>query len=50
MLIQALQLGLYGLAGVFGSLVILFMALKITVKLFPYKDENESQGSSENNG
>ena len=39
MLSQALQLAIYGLAGVFISLGILFAALKIMVKIFPDKND-----------
>jgi Na+-transporting methylmalonyl-CoA/oxaloacetate decarboxylase gamma subunit len=36
---QSLQLMLYGLAGVFSSLAILYIFIKIIVKVFPHKDK-----------
>ncbi|MCL2693683.1 MAG: hypothetical protein FWE60_01095 [Oscillospiraceae bacterium] len=40
---QALQLGIYGLAGVFGALMVLFIVLKVTVRLFSHKKEEGSK-------
>ena len=40
MLMLALQLMLYGLAGVFAALAILYITLKIMVKVFPAPAED----------
>jgi len=40
-ILQSLQLMLYGLAGVFASLAILWGTVKIVSVLFPYKEEQE---------
>ena len=41
MFILSLQLMLYGLAGVFVSLAILYIAVCAAVKIFPYNQEGE---------
>ena len=38
MLSQSLQLMLYGLAGVFAALAVIYAAIRIAVKIFPYKE------------
>ena len=37
----SLQLMLYGLAGVFSALAVLYAAVKVIAKIFPYKTDNE---------
>jgi Na+-transporting methylmalonyl-CoA/oxaloacetate decarboxylase gamma subunit len=37
----ALRLMLYGLTGVFAALAVIYAALRIMVKVFPYKAEDE---------
>ena len=39
MLAQSLELMLYGLTGVFGSLMILYFTIKIMAKIFPPNKE-----------
>ena len=41
MILQSLQLMLYGLAGVFGSLAILWGTVKIMSKIFPDRDNRD---------
>ena len=42
MLMQALQLMAYGLSGVFIALAILYIIVKLIVKIFPGKAEDKS--------
>ena len=37
----ALQLMLYGLAGVFLTLILFYVAIRLLTKLFPYKEEQK---------
>lgn len=43
MVFQSLQLMLYGLAGVFASLAVLYASVKIISKIFPNRDNNENK-------
>ena len=47
MLSQSLQLMLYGLAGVFTSLAILYAAVKIITALFPDKNKNKNKNNGQ---
>ena len=40
MFFQSLQLMVYGLTGVFFALAVLYAAVVITSKIFPYREEN----------
>ena len=41
MFLLSLELMLYGLAGVFGALAVLYAAVKVTVIVFPHKMKTE---------
>ena len=41
MVMQSLQLMLYGLAGVFGSLAVLYITVRLMVKLLPLKEDKK---------
>jgi len=43
MILQSLEVMLYGLAGVFASLAVLWATVKIVSKIFPYKEEKEEE-------
>ena len=43
MISLSLQLMLYGLIGVFAVLLILYLAIKLIVKIFPSKDEDDEE-------
>ena len=43
--LQALELMLYGLGGVFASLAILWGAIKIIGRIFPYKPDVSDTGN-----
>jgi Na+-transporting methylmalonyl-CoA/oxaloacetate decarboxylase gamma subunit len=41
MVVQSLELMMFGLGGVFFALAILYASVKIIVKVFPFKAEGE---------
>ena len=47
MVIQSLQLMLYGISGVFISLAILWATVKIVSAIFPHKKDSESSEEQE---